>query len=259
VYINASLKDMRMDIARHVLRNKSQSTPGFFAKCLPIQCNPEFKSCLGVNQYPTPNPSQSPLTQNDGDLISAVKRFCPPGKADKLVFAVFCVLNLSEPPLVKDPPPVPYIDITKLQQYYEILENVDIEKFRKVGEIIEKIKININSDILRVDGPFKKMDDKPLVELSTRMLANIDGVLNTIKAGNQKVSIGDLKDLLRHFIDSISNINAATPIGTLLFTDAVSKSFANVNTCNVKNIIDYSRTFQGGKQTHKKRTQKIRK
>lgn len=259
VYINASLKDMRMDIARHVLRNKSQSTPSFFAKCLPIQCNPEFKSCLGVNQYPIPKRSQSTSTPKDGDLISAVKKYCPAGTADKLVFCVFCVLNLSEPPLVKDPPPVPYIDITKLQQYYEILENIDIEKFRKVEEILTSIQQEISGNILRADGPFLNMNDEPLVELSTRMLTKITGILNTIRAGNQRVSIGDLKDVLRHFIDSISNINAATPIGTLLFTDAVSKSFANVNTCNVKNILDYTKTFKGGKQTHKKRTQKTRK
>lgn len=225
VYINSSLKDMRMDIARHVMSGKSQQNlPSFYSRCLPIQCNPEFKNCMGVDKYPNPtNPNISPPKQTDGDLVAAIKNMCGDAAAANLVFCVFCVFNLSEPPLVKDPPPVPYVDITKLQQYNEILENISVESFRDVDSILVQIKDEV--DALRTSGPF--------IELKMNLNTLFDQF-------STETDLTSIRTALSKIIDIISTSNAATPIGTILFTDAVAKNFAQVNTCNVKQQLKFT-------------------
>jgi hypothetical protein len=215
-----------------------------------------------VNQYPLPTQATDASPPKDGDLISAVKRFCPSRQVDELVFCVFCVLNLSEPPLVKDPPPVPYVDITKLQQYYEILKNIRLEKFHDVKSNLEAISLIINSMRQKVSGqdttPFLSTGDEQLQKIAFLLEQSLTAAITNADQPDS-FDYDGIINKLEFFIDSISNINAATPIGTLLFTDAVSKSFANVNTCNVRNILNYTNTFKGGKQNYKKRTQKFHK
>jgi len=229
VYINESLKDMRKDIARHVMSGESkQNLPSFYSRCLPIQCNPEFKNCMGVDKYPNPKiQTTSPPTQKDGDLVAAIKSMCGSEViAQKLVFCVFCVFNISEPPLVRDPPPVPYVDITKLQQYNEILENISVESFRDVQSILDQINAEVNA--LKSNEPFKM--------LGMNLQKVFDSFTNALK-NNQTDNI---RQILSKIIDVISTSNAATPIGTILFTDAVAKNFAQVNTCNVTQQLKFN-------------------
>jgi hypothetical protein len=165
--------------------------------------------------------------------------------ANDLVFCVFCVFNISEPPLVRDPPPVPYVDITRLQQYSEILENISIESFRDVKYILKQIKAEV--DALKQNDTFNMLG----MNLET-VFASFENEYNNALITN---NIDSIKPILSTIIDVISTSNAATPIGTILFTDAVAKNFAQVNTCNVAQQIkfnDYNYTNISGQQNSKK-------
>lgn len=213
-YINESLRDMRNDIASYVLNKGKQNLPPFDARCLPIQCNPEFKNCMGVDRYSIPDPTQY-STKKYGDLFNKITDITKPN--ENLVLCVFCILNVSEPPHPPDPPKIPYIDITRLQQYYEIMQNEglfnDVTKiYNTVKSEIEKVYNDNRTQLEQIKFPFNPIE---------RMNAN----------KNQ------IPTIAKEFIDFISNSNAATPIGTLLFTDSFAKGFAQVNTCNLKEYI----------------------
>jgi hypothetical protein len=152
---------------------------------------------------------------------------------------------------VKDPPPVPYVDVTKLQQYYEILENINIESFRDVGSILSKIVAKI--DILKNSAQFKKlgMNLDNLFDAFSNEIGGTGSIASTTNTGTtrentsrntnaiaENVNIGTILKIVSKIIESISTSNAATPIGTILFTDAVAKNFAQVNTCNLKQYAD---------------------
>ena len=213
-FINQSLTDLRADIAKYVQKSQqgTKTTPSFFSKCLPIQCNPEFKECLGIDRFLNPADRESTDTHRYGDLMKVIQENCPVDKKEKIVFCVFCVINFAEPPAVAEPPPIPYIDITKLQQLYQILKNVKVESFRNPDGLFGEIKDEL--------GPIKdKLSNK---------YPSIITAIDTVQTLNDEVML-----ILENIIKSISNINAGTPIGTLLFTDAVAKTFVDVPTCNV--------------------------
>jgi len=220
-YINNFLKEMREGIAKYtvnIAKNKKKFPP-FFTKCLPLQCNPEFKECLGIDDY---NPLQVAVkdTTSDsyGELVDKIRELCEKDKKDNIVFCVFCVINFSEPPLVTEPPPVPYIDLTVLQQQYKKLENMVISKMNTD----KQIKFIKNS----VENVFNSVP------------VGKENLLNTVlnESREEVKTSNDTNQILRTvktIISGISNINAATPIGTLLFTDSVAKNFIEVNTCNI--------------------------
>jgi hypothetical protein len=51
----------------------------------------------------------------------------------------------------------------------------------------------------------------------------------------------DFSIITKYFIQFMSNINAATPIGTIMFADAVAKNFIEVNTCNEYQPVIYTK------------------
>jgi hypothetical protein len=51
--------------------------------------------------------------------------------------------------------------------------------------------------------------------------------------------LNDFNGYVKTFITLISNVNAATPIGTVLFTDSVAKNFVEVNTCLVVLLLNW--------------------
>jgi hypothetical protein len=221
-YINNTLDDMRRDIAREILQNKKSHMPSFYVKCMPIQCNPEFRDCLGIDRYPVINPNAVAPTFEYGDIIGTIKNLIDEDNFKKMVFCVFCVLNLSLPPLVKEPPSIPFINISDLQYSIELLNNMNIEKVldskiqNTIKDILTKLK---NSNVL------KSLNDTYL----NSQMDNVFTLIEELKSENMEVAIINLKILIKN----ISNINAATPIGTVLFTDSVAKVFADVNTCNI--------------------------
>lgn len=235
-YINKFLAEMRKGIPKYVATiNKRKGMPSFFSKCLPLQCNPEFKECLGIDNY-TPIPVS---TQNEsyGELVDMIKKYVGNESTNPIVFCVFCILNLSEPPLVRDPPPVPYVDLTKLQQLYQILDNISIEEaFRELDPLLTSIQI----EMIRIfeSDQYKKQGVNKSIENIVNTVDNM--LVNRRSNPNDKFDTKDFSDLVKTFITFISNVNAATPIGTVLFTDSVAKNFVDVNTCNAYQPLDYT-------------------
>jgi hypothetical protein len=238
-YINKFLAEMRKGIPKYVATiNKRKGMPSFFSKCLPLQCNPEFKDCLGINNY-TPIPVSN-KNESYGELVDMIKKYVESGKKleqPPIVFCVFCVLNLSEPPLVKDPPPVPYVDLTKLQQLYQILDNISIEEsFRELDPLLKSIQAEMirifNSDQYKKQGTNENI--RNIVAEVATILSDRD------KDRTSKFNIPQFNSQVKAFITFISNVNAATPIGTVLFTDSVAKNFVDVNTCNAYQQLDYA-------------------
>ena len=247
-YINYFLKDMREGIAKYVRDiTHTNGYPSFFTKCLPIQCSPEFKECLGVDNYSIP--VTNTIANSYGALVDTVKSLCTSEQKDKIVFCVFCVINLSEPGLAVDPPPIPYIDITGLQQYYKMLENIDLDiTFRDVTVILKNIKESMD----------KIINSKQITEYTktdTGFKSGLEGFLTAIEQYKDPLQKGDLSAILQNvksFISIITNLNASTPIGTLLFADSMAKSFVEVNTCNVSSPAKYN-----GGNSRKKYSNKV--
>ena len=241
-YINSFLKNMREGIAKYIMKRNNKSTPSFFSKCLPMQCNPEFKECLGIDNYPmVQGPSQNKKSDDDyGELVNKVTELLGgPGSkaAQNVVFCVFCVFNMSEPPLVVEPPPVHYIDITKLQQHFEILKNSTIETFRDPASMLKLVVTDL-SNIIKSQQFGKLNQNDESVKSIIGAPAYINGIiLNEDLLSRYKTNPSPTNNLIKTCIDYISNINAATPIGTLLFTDSVAKNFVDVNTCDLKQKI----------------------
>jgi hypothetical protein len=231
VYINSFLADMRTGIARYINdTNGSKGFPSFFTKCLPLQCNPEFKDCLGIDRYTLKK--KTDVNINYGALVNKIKELTSNSK--EVVFCVFCVLNLSEPPSVVEPPKISYIDITELQQHFQILENYSIQKFIDPSVILTNISSAIQK-ITRSDQYTKHSKDLGLQDIIKRI---DESIARYIKMKDES-KISEIIQNIGVVIKKISNHNAATPIGTVLFTDSVAKNFANVNTCNSSNMITY--------------------
>ena len=287
IYINAFLKRMREGIAKYVANvTGKKGMPSFFSKCLPLQCNPEFKECLGVDNYQVIASSKNEKTKADyGELVNKVMELLggPDTPAAKnIIFCVFCVINMSEPPLVKEPPPIHYIDVTKLQQNFQILKNSAIEIFREPTEILQTIQENLIK--IFTSPQFKPLETKDASTYSIvkSTIESINEITDrnpplsptqtqtptVLQVPTQLKNYNDnpitLNNQIKLCIDSISNINAATPIGTLLFTDSVAKNFVDVTTCDLKEILTYAGgsatiKFTGGNSLQKtgKRTHKI--
>jgi hypothetical protein len=231
-YINKFLEEMRTGIAKYVASQGNRNgVPSFFSKCLPLQCNPAFKDCLGINNYPTKTAEQI-KTESYGELVDTIKmlsekseKSVEPGKP--IVFCVFCILNLSEPPLAVDPPPVPYVDLTRLQLYYNELENLIITDFGDKNAIMTNIKTEIGNII----GSEQYQGQSGTAQANT--------MYELLKNANDLM---DFSIITKSFIQFMSNINAATPIGTIMFADAVAKNFIEVNTCNEYQPVIYTKS-----------------
>lgn len=239
-YINKFLKEMREGIPKYVASiNNKKGMPSFFSKCLPLQCNPEFRDCLGINNY-APLPVKKD-TQSYGELVDMIIRLTgesastQPAVSKDIVFCVFCILNLSEPPLVKDPPPVTYFDLTKIQQLYQVLDNIQIDTFRNLDIVLKNV-ISEMYEILNSEQyknfNYRDQNIKSMFKFAFNIFKDYKKT--------KKIILPEFSMYVKKFIDLFSNINAATPIGTVLFTDSVAKNFVEVNTCNTSQSIDYN-------------------
>lgn len=285
VRINQSLKDLRMDIMQAALSNKG--SPPFISQCLPIQCNPEFKECMGIKQYFSE--SNSSQIEEEGALLRLMKKYSKPNPIDEnetprpIIFCVFCVFNVSEPHYVEEPPPIPYLDVSKLEQIYQVLENLGIEDFRDPDAILKETVVILeeimgkDDELLKVGTTAQTTFEKLAIKIPelAKLKKNQKNIVRATTDTSlvRTIIIQQTIQNLKYIIDQISTANAATPIGTLLFTDAMSKLFLDVNTCNLgasrvppnfdfKHII--GRGMAGGanaiaNKSSKKRTQKIRK
>jgi hypothetical protein len=249
-FINASLKKLR-EYIRDIVMSSQQNLlyPPFVGECVEYQCNPTFKECFGVDQYAefTSKIIKQQINANNSQLITKMNELLN-GK-DPL-FCVFCVLNVSAvTDRTKEPPPVPYINnVTPLESILQTLQNAAFDEVHYVKDAITK-RLLSELTLLVKNIETQLTFDKTITVEVNKIYKNISDQL-----GNIDYVITELKKV----IELISISNAATPIGTLQFTELFSKLFSPTNTCN---IIDANANTGGYGANYRKQknTKTIRK
>ena len=257
-FINSSLKIFREYIRDVVLGSqKNLVYPPFIGECVEYQCNPTFKECFGVDQYTELTSSMRAVGSKSSALVSTIidrlKSDTNPNQTP--LFCIFCVLNVSAVfDAAREPPPVPFINnVTPLESLLQTLQNAEFDEqnYNKeliIESIIKELDLLIANMIRqRTFDNVIKNDVISIIDIIKRDRQTIDVVINNLKM----------------VIELIAVSNAATPLGTLQFTELFSKLFSPTNVCN---IIDRPDNQEGGNSTklsypyikHKK-TKTIRK
>jgi len=247
LFINDSLSYLRSFISHFVtgIQNSSGKlvNPKFIDECAPLQCNPNFEDCFG-------NTTVLDKHINDSSVIANEirKRLCCVSKENKdipgckpkencsdfeeITFCVFNVINLSKK--ANNPPPVPHIDISDLMMELNRLESI------KTMLVMNK---NINDDTIDTSvHPVYLNNIKNSNLLNDSMRGSLRGddkklILDTItilegykEGSNVHTTINALKLLIK----IINTTNSLSVIGTMEFTDMISKFGLNRTTCNYK-------------------------
>jgi len=214
-FINTSLQELTSDILK-VVDHKNMGNPYFVPRlnldCMSSYCSSK-KSCFEL-----------PLIQDQNIksvILSEIKKGIGKTYADDNAFyadvelCVFCIFNHSR--LANNPPPVPYIDINELKQYfYQNYDNKDFQASiykEKVSNAYNKARLSF----------ILESDLQPLNALS-KIQINNEGV--TIEIYNQ----------IHVLITKIDNTNAVSAIGTIEFLDRISKSNTINNVCLQSNV-----------------------
>ncbi len=258
-YINDTIKDLREFISKLVTRT-NLTTPGFSDDCLPLQCNPNISNCFGINQYPTET-----TTKGDTEILGAIADIFDKyltsieKELNDLKICIFCVINLD--PKANNPPPVPYIDISYIIYFSEILEtyynqsgdksnsNEYIEYiYQALPTLIDELK-RLKSNPLLSDNQHtyakvvgqdvysEQVTEKKLIEKETEITAAIDACITNIHAiNNNNPEFDDLKKNINDIIVllEVEGTNPTTVIGALQFTDSISKFGLYKGICNTK-------------------------
>ena len=281
-YINKSLEEVRYFISWFISNVVNQGNlikfPPFINKCGIFQCNPYFQDCFGSNPESknVPQPSSSiieqirnKITEDEPDEEKKTKLF------NKVTICVFNVVNISQLS-ANNPPPIPYIDVTNLQQELQKIKNIDFfyneesdiliddlnpmkNKNKKVNEIyIEQleIKLGIINENKKLNLKFKHEVRNDIIEdeIKEEDYTKHTQVLDDVIVDQLEIYISKMKnhtsDDLKNLINNlekllllINNINAVTTVGTMVFTDMISKFGLNENICNYQNNIEFLNTF----------------
>jgi len=229
VFINDSLLQLRNFIGS-LVKLKSNGYAPFVTQCLPLQCNPFYKDCFGLNEYDSEMTIPIPSSSKLADQIMKVNT---PEKP--ITFCIMCVVNLSKK--ANNPPPSPYIDITQLLMEKERLNNIDKQLFLNEDNIgggaylsnSPKVNENILDNI--INNP---LFGRPIDE---SIINDIKEKIDLIKTANKENDYTSVILILDKVIEILNNINAITTIGTLQFTDTMAKFGSNSVTCNVNSKI----------------------
>jgi predicted nucleic acid-binding Zn-ribbon protein len=234
LYINDSLKVLRQFIGQLVQATSSGYAP-FIDKCLPLQCNPFYKECFGINEY---NPDIRSIAK--GSLAEQIMK--APNAKD-MTFCIMCVVNFSKK--ANNPPPSPYIDITALLTEYERLKTVEQQFFMKkrITQQLIQEKITTEFDGAFMSNAFTVNPDiiNGIMNHPLLMRPVSSSIIDSVKKygtylldktknlHNDGYYLKTLSDL----IDILNNSNAITTIGTLQFTDTMAKFGSSTMTCNL--------------------------
>ena len=143
-----------------------------------------------------------------------------------------------------------------------------IEDFRDPVNVLDETKKYLEE--IMGSPTFNSLGDKfPEVKALLTSKESIDEIIADTEL-NSRQKIFSAIQQLKNIITTISTAQAASPIETLLFTEAMSKLFLDVNTCNLgANRVPPEFNFgqikgRGGgnaiaNKSSKKRTQKKRK
>ena len=241
LYINDSLLQLRKFIGK-LVKSQSNGYAPFIDKCLPLQCNPFYKDCFGLNEY---DDDQSLADPNISSLAQQIMK--APNYSD-MTFCIMCVINLSTG--ANNPPPAPYIDITNLMVEFERMKMVKQQLFMSKRiiqkNIKEQLEVEFNGALM---SNAYKVDQNVLDQLSKNPLLDTplsDKFQKTIRDKCNKLTESDVMSAdyltdLENLIDEVNKSNAITTIGTLQFTDTMAKFGTSQMTCNLlaKNKFSY--------------------
>ena len=233
LYINDSLLQLRKFIGT-LIKSQSSGYAPFIDKCLPLQCNPFYKDCFGLNEYDDKNVLADP---NMSSLAQQIMK--APNYSD-MTFCIMCVINLSTG--ANNPPPSPYIDITNLMVELERLKTVKQQFFmnRRILQkgIQDQLELEFNGAMLsnayKVDASvLDQIKNHPLMTtpLADNFLRMVKSSCDQLK--EMSIMDSDYLTILEKLVDEINKSNAITTLGTLQFTDTIAKYGANTMTCNV--------------------------
>ncbi len=220
-FINLSLKATRAFIKQLMPK---RSVPAFVDACAAMQCNPLYQgSC-----FRTPA-AGGRGGDPDRALVDAMYKDVA---AKKPVMAVFCVFNLSR--AANDPPPIPYVDCTELKLELNRLRTLEDGVFRLPADdsVEDAFRDMLN---LNTSGAV----DAAVVEGLRGRVAEFAAKLGPVAAEAQKLlddlATGGSRDALEAgaaLVQLLDTSNAATAIGTLEFTDTMSKFGRGAMPCN---------------------------
>jgi chromosome segregation ATPase len=218
-FINDSLKEIR-EIIKDIMFEKNKESiniaPLFHRPCLPAYCN--NNKCFRLDK------AESSLSRNvifnaiveelEGDIVLTQVKNREKRHAQVLrdiVIGVFTVVNISSN--VNNPPPVPYIDTNSLR--------VALGKTKKITtEIVEECK-RLWNRLTALTNPHAEVK---LDIHESHIMTLGDIILNGKFYEKNPPSLSlQIRNHLNKALEYFENISAASLIGTLQYTDALSK------------------------------------
>jgi hypothetical protein len=244
-FINDSLEELRNFISYFItkIQNKGKiMNPKFIDECAPIQCNPNYEDCFGLNN------EQDNDKDNNSSIIREIrKKICCNDDLNcnsdlncddfkDITLCIFNVINLTQK--ANNPPPIPYIDISSLVNEQLRLESID--KLYVFDNSSKKIN-NDNTSTLVSSLYLKDLENNIL--LNDKYPGSVKGTIRSQILRMIKILLDEEKNPplievtltnLKNLIEFINKINAVTTVGTMEFTDMISKYGLNKNVCNYK-------------------------
>lgn len=232
LFINNSLSYLRDFISYFITKiQRSGMSPKFINECAPIQCNPNYESCFSDNVV-NKNATETSVIAN-----VMREKLCMNKSSNKnmnevnvcedfrdMTFCIFNVINLSK--RANNPPPIPHIDITNLM--------LELNRLNSLSSML------INDDNISDESSNKNVHLIYLSELKNNKLLNglntddkkviIDLIIKLEKGNESDVNV--TINALKKLIEQINISNSLTLIGTLEFTDMISKFGLNRLSCN---------------------------
>jgi vacuolar-type H+-ATPase subunit H len=216
-FINTSLSEMRTiikDIMFEKNKNCINISPLFHKPCLPAYCadNECFK--MKVNQKSFSNKVFETIVKEiEPKLEQGVlnKKFPVALALQDLVIGVFVVVNISR--MANNPPPVPYIDTNSIRVAFN----------EKGGIITEKVVEECVTLLTRIKTFTSNKATAPLV-IDENHIRTLEDIISNKKAYiDNPRQYKQISDNLLSALQYFENISAASLIGTLHYTDALSK------------------------------------
>jgi hypothetical protein len=260
-YINNSLEVFRNFLSRSLQRKGA--VPKVLGECATIQCNPFFNDCFG-STFSTPEsigmvettlvqmlkPAEFRAMQN----LTAEQRYAAAQTAlADLTYCVFNVINISKDR--NDPPPTPYIDCNHLVFEYNRVMSIPARMeylgAKKTGDPVNMLGTPFDMRILqelesRVNRYADEAEhwaraDPSQMNLAQAATAAGEARRDAIKAIEIAKAMGPKTagaDMSPEFMPAVKNviltlerINAATFVGTMMFTDTLAKFGLNRTMC----------------------------
>lgn len=270
-YINQSLEQLRIFIAKSVLKHNREAYPSFESSCVPIQCSAYYKNCFGKIDYPekqtdldrqfevTCNPSKGNCDIKPNMMQCIYDNFQNKSDFENMKFCIFGTANFGI--MANDPPPIPYVYINNLKQVIEELDaaNQPIRSKDRIevlnakydnGYVKHVIKILTdlsNNELLNwtpsmppsTETETDSQGTKPQVpqenpsEVRQKFKEKAHTLINTAidNMKNNKIILQVKINSLEEVVKHINDTNSVTTIGTLEFIDSITKMGMTETVC----------------------------